>query len=441
MYIFYLDTQSLPFGSLVHSRRLLRSESKPKHDALKGKELSQQARWRRPSGHLQREAPLDNSDLSYIPKRIRLVPLPDYITSNRISYIYVAGVEGVGHHGVTPAIVSIAKTCNHHVVYHDPHLSDAHHHRNRERFHHYLTHMARGDLRNKTHSGQITFIEDGSFPTDQRMRQSTPAEKKRNSLYDLEWVFDALASFGRNNETENNDHAKGSMANIKFFHLNRDFYRAVNSHAEFDGSFQRHAQVLYDYLWYLNEEYERINAKKPDIWRQIAYESFTSPTRNCSALVSAIIAFVGWNDCDVDFACEMLATTVHPPRARKEIIEADVVYARQFNVTLSIPPLDIAWAERNPFPFRTVVSARVPFMYGENVTHVSQVRQKRLQQWAKELTQEKEQRQGAKRASAKNITSLLFLPGRRTHRGAGEILLSRTARGNGDISRSSNSSN
>jgi hypothetical protein len=34
-----------------------------------------------------------------------------------VSYTYVVGIEGVGHHGVTPALAVIAKTCGHHIGY------------------------------------------------------------------------------------------------------------------------------------------------------------------------------------------------------------------------------------------------------------------------------------------------------------------------------------
>jgi hypothetical protein len=39
-----------------------------------------------------------------------------------VTYIYVVGVEGVGHHGVTPALSVFAKACNNYVEYQPDYL-------------------------------------------------------------------------------------------------------------------------------------------------------------------------------------------------------------------------------------------------------------------------------------------------------------------------------
>jgi hypothetical protein len=314
----------------------------------------------------------DVSDLSYIPKAKRLPPLSHDRPNNSLTYIYIAGVEGVGHHGVTPAIAAIARTCNEHVAYHDPVLKQAHINRNGTLFQHYLHYMRRADLANHT---RVTFVEDASLPTDNKLRNSTLAEKKNYSAYDLEWPFDALHKFGD--------------VKVRYFYLSRDFYRTVNSHPEFDRTFERHAQVLYDYVQYIGAEYKLINTKQPGLWRHIMYEWFTgvNNTAGCAALVSAIIDFAGWNDCDVDFACQMLNATLSRPRTRThDTNTADQEYARRFNTTLPIPPLEI----RPPsiadgsvgiprgYTFRTAVSERVPFSYAENVTHRAQIRLQRM---------------------------------------------------------------
>jgi hypothetical protein len=316
----------------------------------------------------------DVSDLSYIPKAKRLPSLSHDRPNNSLTYIYIAGVEGVGHHGVTPAIAAIARTCNEHVAYHDPVLKQAHINRNGTLFQHYLQYMQRADMANHA---RVTFIEDASLPTDNKLRNSTMAEKKNYSAYDLEWPLDELHKFGD--------------VKVRYFYLSRDFYRTVNSHPEFDRTFERHGQVLYDYVQYIGAEYERINTKQPALWRHITYEWFTglNNTAGCTALVSAIIDFAGWNDCDVEFACQMLNATLSRPRTRThDTNTADQAYARRFNTTLPIPPLEIRSSGEviesgstsipQGYTFRTAVSERVPFSYAENVTHRAQIRLQRM---------------------------------------------------------------
>jgi hypothetical protein len=316
----------------------------------------------------------DTSVLNYIPKAKRFQPMSHDRPSNSLTYIYIAGVEGVGHHGVTPTIAAIARTCNEHVAYHDPVLKQAHINRNDTLFQHYLHYMQRADLVNHT---RVTFVEDASLPTDNKLRNSTMAEKKSYSAYDLEWPFDALHKFGD--------------VKVRYFYLSRNFYRTVNSHPEFDRTFERHAQVLYDYVQYIGAEYKRINTKQPGLWRHVMYEWYTAVnnTGGCTALVSAIIDFAGWNDCDVDFACQMLNATLSRPRTRThDTNTADQAYARRFNTRLSIPPLEIrppaealksgSMGIPQGYTFRTAVSERVPFSYAENVTHRAQIRLQRM---------------------------------------------------------------
>ena len=110
------------------------------------------------------------------------------------------------------------------------------------------------------------------------------------------------------------------------------------SHPEFDGDYQTHAKVLHDFVGYINEEYQRIEAKESGLWRQINYEWF-SPMENCTSLVTSLIDFVGWSECDVERACRSLQEDLRPP-TKREVDETARAFIEQFNVTLPIPMLN-----------------------------------------------------------------------------------------------------
>ena len=151
-------------------------------------------------------------------------------------------------------------------------------------------------------NNKIAIIEDSSFPTGNRSRVSSPAEKKQQRLYDLARLHHRTRS--------------AHNINLKYLYLNRDFYRTVASHPEFDGTFQRHAQVLSDFIGHLGREYAAINAAEPGLWKQISYEWFIE-MRNCTQLVSAIVNFIGWDGCDIEQACASLRTVIRQPTSKE----------------------------------------------------------------------------------------------------------------------------
>ena len=265
---------------------------------------------------------------------------------NTLSYLYIVGVEGVGHHGVTPVLASIAKTCNYHVLYENGALRTACNQNAPNRYKSLLNAMKRQRIPN---TNKTIIIEDQSFPTDNLGRNTTAAHKKNITSYNLEWIY---------------NHTSAVNVNAKFIHLTRDFYRSVASHPEFDFGFQRHADVLHAFLMHINAEYLAINQLAPNLWTEVDYESFTH-MQNCTALVSAVINFMQWDECDVDFACKIIKSTVKMGRNRT--VDAEhFAYAQSFNTTMSIPKLDIK--PMNVYNFSTVVSERKPFSFIHNMT-------------------------------------------------------------------------
>lgn len=280
---------------------------------------------------------------------------------NKVSLLYIVGVEGVGHHGVTPAIAAIAKTCNYHVLYENSALRKAQAKSLAKGYMSTLNAYKHFDLSASTNNSnsKVLIIEDQSFPTDGEKRNSTNAFKKTSGKYNLEWVY---------------DQARATNVGTKFLYLNRDFYRAVASHPEFDGGFERHAQVLHDFVWYIHSEYVLIEHKEKGLWGQVNYEWFTE-RENCTALVSAVIEFMNFDHCDVTFACQVLNSTIKHSRKRF-VNESDYAYAQSFNTTLSIPVLDIA--PKDSYRYTQVVSARLPFTFIKNITARSRYNRTRL---------------------------------------------------------------
>lgn len=253
-----------------------------------------------------------------------------------MTYLYIVGVEGVGHHGVTPAVEAIAHSCGQMVVYENKWLRNAHKFKNEHLF---QTTMKGFATKQRENFRDVLFIEDSSLPTGNVARHTTNATNKVvfNS-YDLVWVYNTVK--------------KVEGVKVKFLYLNRDFYRTVASHPEFDRGFEKHAKVLHDFIWYINAEYQIIDGKESDLWRQISYEWFTEMD-NCTALVTAVADFVGFKTCDVSSACTLLKKYLHSKR--KPVNATEQAYAQQFNVTLPIPVLDIS-PDRQP-RVRDVVSA------------------------------------------------------------------------------------
>ena len=239
---------------------------------------------------------------------------------NRLQYLYIAGVEGVGHHAVSPAIVSIAQSCGRHVIYQSKFLRRGQLSGNTRTFGSVLKHAKETRFRSKN----ILFLEDSSFP---------------NGYYDLEWVYDQVKAI--------------PDINIKFLYLSRDFYRTVASHIEFDDTFNDHALVLYDFIWYIHQEYNRINNKEPDLWGQITYEWFTE-LKNCQNLVNTIAKFMDWDGCNIVKACDRMKTTLRPQKP-KVVNETDMQYSKTFKAQLPIPYLNYSIVNSKHHHFKALI--------------------------------------------------------------------------------------
>jgi hypothetical protein len=133
----------------------------------------------------------------------------------------VVGLEGVGHHGVSPALATIGRSCRGIFVEYEGKFFRGTAHRHTTGFDpHIERYMKRWRSNYFVNNTNVFILEDQSFPTGSWLRTSTAYEKKSAASYNLEWMH---------------DHAQRAGVQMKFLHLTRDFYRTVASHVEFDG--------------------------------------------------------------------------------------------------------------------------------------------------------------------------------------------------------------
>lgn len=246
--------------------------------------------------------------------------MPTVAVFNKITYLYIVGVEGVGHHGVLPAIAKIGEACNHFVIYEHKLLRSYQNSKNDEEFHSILEVSKRVGSTSK----HVLVVEDSSFPSGNSLRISTHAEKRELGKYDLYWIYDHI--------TQVKD------IDVKFLYLNRDFYRTVASHPEYDGGFEPHARVIHDFIGYLGEEYQLISRHDNNIWKQISYEWFLD-MKDCPKLVSALADFIGLGSCNIEAACASLSSTLKKG-ANKPVNTTEFQIAQNFDASLPIPFLE-----------------------------------------------------------------------------------------------------
>ncbi len=171
-------------------------------------------------------------------------------------------------------------------------------------------------------------VEDGLFPSGSTLRESSALQKKSDGKYDLEWIYDQTNLVGN--------------ITMKMLYLNRNFYSTVASHSNHNGGFMRHAAVLNDFAWYIFSEYERIDAKDPDVWRQISYEWFTS-LPDCPKLIEALADFLGLKNCHFEMACDKIRKHVRT-ESLIETNTTEMAMAEGFNSTIPIKLLDyVPW--------------------------------------------------------------------------------------------------
>jgi hypothetical protein len=267
---------------------------------------------------------------------------------NQLIYLYLVGVEGVGHHALSPALKVIAESCGSHVVYQDRSLRMSHLLNYSASFDNYIARLRYKSVLPKT---KLLLLEDASFPSGLFAdRNSSSAAIKRNNRYSLVWLYNRLIQY--------------PFIKVKFLYLSRDTFRTVNSHRHFDGSFEAHATVLQKFVQHLHNQFEVIEQNRMDsntgtgtgtgsmslssssspVWGQVQYEWLTSAFLQneaaCYNAVSTIATFLEFilEDCDLQHVCKGLAGVVRKENQMVGLLNSnELAFVRNMNISLPIP--------------------------------------------------------------------------------------------------------
>lgn len=154
---------------------------------------------------------------------------------------------------------------------------------------------------------QLLILEDTPV-TEGKPASGASASAKNN----LAWVHDRLTEY--------------KQATSRFLYVHRPLSDVLSSTGQTGSSVESQSQLIRDSLLHIHEEYTKI-ATKGGVWAQAEYEWFASSVSNsstssaskstedankenvtarCVALVTALVEFAGWSECDVADACSRI---------------------------------------------------------------------------------------------------------------------------------------
>lgn len=240
-----------------------------------------------------------------------------------VTFVYIVGIEGAGHHALLPFVTAIADATNHHIE--SPttafrrELWYSHYNKNTEHVqHHFLNYGKRIPHKN------TAVLEYASFPFENNNRLSGLGSIKQDEHYDLEWLYTTLRPVS-------------DKVKMKYLYLSRDFYHAVTSHPELDGNFKQHAKGLETFLNHIYLEYQRISRYDNSTWGGVRMEWFAH-LEHCPKIVAAIVKFLDWRTGHEEEACIKIAKSYRPSRDRP-FIQENYDFVQTLVTNYSIPML------------------------------------------------------------------------------------------------------
>lgn len=289
------------------------------------------------------------------------------------TFLYLVGLEGVGHHGVTTFLADLTFSCGRYFyprnngegsfidkaygyVAQGDSLENMY-----GMFRYYVE---QGIVANKTHPELATIFFSSSFPRYSYTRHPTSWEQVKNDHnYDLEGIITNINQVTRNHP--------GQEVNIKFLYLEREPFHSVTAHCENDAACKPHAHYMSIFHHFIQEEYnitsslyaqferqkllekaknmssnstKQLNNKRSGLWAKIVYEWFLVPEQ-CADLMSTIAEFLEWNadnNCDFETACAKIRSEAEGNKPRKHdgaINCDDYRYIHERNLTVDQIPL------------------------------------------------------------------------------------------------------
>jgi hypothetical protein len=239
-----------------------------------------------------------------------------------VSFLYLIGLDDVGHRDLSRVLLTIAGSCDYRVDFKpqallditrisDPIAQDM-------ELSLYLRKVAEASTAEKT---KTIIIDQLILPQSVVLSNSTV-----ESAYTLRQMF-----------------KRGLMEGvvIKVLYLKGDFYDTVaRQSARSGGTFEDSAKIVQSLIQYLTSEHASIASNRVDPWAAVRYEWFAN-MKDCRVLVSAIIDFAGWDRCDVEYACQALKRIAFR-ETKPAVDEKNFQYAQTLDVETDIPVLEIS---------------------------------------------------------------------------------------------------
>jgi hypothetical protein len=247
-----------------------------------------------------------------------------------VSFLYLVGLDDLGRRDIAPVLATIAGSCDYRVEFksqalqtimrlQDPSELD-------KQLSLYLRKVAETSISQKS---KTIIIDQLTLPRSGVLSNSSVEQETTDSAYTLQKLY---------------KRGLKEDVNIKFLYLKRDFYETIASYSQASGgTFEDRAKNLRSIIRYLGAEHSAISSKRADPWAAVHYDWFAN-MRNCKVLVSAIIDFAGWDQCDVEYACQALKKVTFTS-LKPAVVEEDYKTAQAMNVDTDIPVLEL-WQDR-----------------------------------------------------------------------------------------------
>jgi len=239
---------------------------------------------RDPSDHVispDKKKSIQNVDLG---APIPTIELASTVPGVHDVYLRVIGFDGAGHDRAVRRIAAVASACGVHLVKKNDALMIAARDRDERGFERAVT-----SLRDRQ--------DNACLVVDSRPLYEGEQAQAGALANDLEWVGRA---------------AKTGGLQVRLLTLSRDakdLFPDPIDEAQFASTLSTHTSIAES----IREEYMKLSAKHPDIWRQISFESLNVTSSGLTRTVQGIIELMGWKSCDVPHAVSRISHMIPSP--------------------------------------------------------------------------------------------------------------------------------
>jgi len=237
---------------------------------------------------------------------------------------YVIGLEGVGHHGLSPVLRSLFQRA------HNKKRSQ-----NVDRIkisqNYFESFKLHAEQCEKEMKHCVTFI-GGSFPNSRSpFTTKLKSQMRWNPSSEKHWKY--LKAFGHPIDIERFFNYGSRFCKIRFILLHRNLVDAVWSHRTWDTGIRGHTEVLGMFAQYIEQHLQNL----PDYaWKRIDYEDFWSERRD--DVLKDLCKFLDWNVANPTLAFEesgfrLITTNIQIPCHTMKYLQSqqDVIFSPLLN--------------------------------------------------------------------------------------------------------------